>query len=91
MSKHLVKWSKPAPVLIGKSQLPSDREFTYTSKCGRFEIRKQMFASGRNGYFNTPAYKMTVLATGKSSSWCDTLDEAKLHADWEIDPNWEDR
>lgn len=88
MSKHLVKWNKPVVILIGKNQLIESGDIKYVSKCGRFEIRRRHFASGRNGSFNAIGYTFTVVATGKFET-VDTLGEAKTLANWEIDPNWE--
>ncbi len=82
-----VAWNKPVPVLVGKSQIVSE-DIKYVSKCGRFEIRRRRFASGRNGSFNKIGYTFTVLATGKWET-VDTLSEAKTLANWEVDPNWE--
>lgn len=87
MSKHLVAWNKPVPVTVGKSKLSLEGEMLYTSKCGRFEIQKVKYASGR-GNFNNVGYKLRVVATGKAQN-ADSLADAKLLADWEIDPDFD--
>jgi hypothetical protein len=72
VKKPPVAWGRPAKDLRGKLR--------YKSKCGRFEIEKRHFASGRSGYFNEATTKRKTV---------DTLAEAKMLANWEIDPNWE--
>lgn len=87
MSKHLVSWNKPTLRTVGKSNLPLEGEFLYTSKCGKFEIEKRRYSSGR-GNFNNVGYKMRVVATGKEQN-AESLEGAKLLADWEIDPDFD--
>lgn len=88
MSKHLVKWNKPERELIGKSQVPGD-ELIYKSKDGKFVIRKRHYASIGSRAQNSFAYVLETPEGKRLTSPIDTLDEAKLRADWEIDPNWE--
>ena len=84
----LVKWSKPAPRIIGKNKVVMDDEYIYTSKCGRFVIDKRMMYGGRNGYSTTPMYKLSV--DGVTSKYeYDSLAHAKNDANYTIDPDWE--
>lgn len=82
--KRQVKWNRPQPATVGKSQLPIDGEFVYTSKCGRFSIRKRFYSLP----CSSVGYSMTDSETGKVER-CDTLRDAKDEAEWAIDPNWD--
>jgi len=88
MSKHLVQWGKPSPVLVGKSQVASD-ELLYRSKCGRFVIRKRHYASIGSRSQTSFAYVLEKVDGTRVSVPLDTLNEAKECANWEIDPNWQ--
>lgn len=86
--KHLVAWAKAEPILIGKNKIESD-DLIYRSKCGRFEIIKRHYASGRNGHFNLVRYEFKNIATGKVIREIESLLAAKTYANWVIDPNWD--
>lgn len=79
--KRNVRWSVPKTDGLGR--------VSYASKCGRYRIEKKQYASGRNGYFNTVAYKTFLIATGKELGENDKLVTAKDEADYHNDPNWE--
>lgn len=78
--KHLVAWPRK-PVTEG-------RRVVYKSHCGKYEIEKRRFASGRNGYLNKIGYVFVSPTSGKRYTE-DLLEDAKLHADYEIDSNFE--
>lgn len=82
MAKRNVKWGKPTEDRGGK--------FIRESKCKRFRIVTRRMASGRNGYFNTPAYDpRRADGTRIGRELCDTLAEALDMVESENDPNWE--
>jgi hypothetical protein len=83
-AKHLVRWGKPEPVRVGKSQVPLGDEFIYRSKCGRFTIRKRVYSLP----IASVGYTLTVDGVQRRVTH-DLLDEAKFEADTVIDPNWE--
>ncbi len=84
-----VKWNKATIVMMGRTLSIVSNDLLYTSKCGKFAILRSYMASGRNGYFNTPSYKLTIVSSGTSRRY-DTLADAKLFANYEVDPNYEE-
>ena len=88
MSKHPVQWNKPEHERVGKSQVESDA-LIYRSKCGKFLIRKKHYASIGSRSQTSFAYVLFKADGTKLSAPLDTLGEAKMHANWEIDPNWQ--
>ena len=76
-----VSWNKPVTDPLGR--------VSYTSKCGRYRIEKKQYASGRNGYFNTVAYKTYLVGQTVALGENDKLVTAKDEADYHNDPNWE--
>lgn len=80
MSKHLVSFGKPVENKYG--------DLVRTSTCGKYTITKSAMASARNGHFNAHVYFFAVVATAKRTM-CDTLADARMEANYEIDPNWE--
>ena len=76
-----VRWNRPVTDRLDK--------VNYTSKCGRYRIEKRMYASGRNGHFNTVVYKTYVVGTVVAIGDNDKLAEAKDEAEYHNDSNWE--
>lgn len=85
MTKHLVKWNRPEPRTIGKSNMVVHGEYIYRSKCGRFEIRKRFYQLP----CSSVAYVLTEVESGRRIDQCDTLADAKYVADLELDPNFD--
>jgi hypothetical protein len=61
-----LKWGKAEPVRVGKSRLPIEGEYTYSSADGRFVIRK----------YAGVGYSLTDSVSGKTERF-DSLSEAK--------------
>ena len=76
-----VEWHKAEPVTVGKSKLPLDGEFTYTSKCGRFQIRKKQYTLP----VRSVGYTLVYLETGRQNASFDLLADAKAAAEDSLD------
>ena len=77
--KRAVAWKRPEG---------DEWKRIYTSKCGRYTIRRKHYASGRNGHFATIRYIFADAVTGKHSTH-DRLIYAKDEAEYANDPQWE--
>jgi hypothetical protein len=76
-----VFWNRPVTDALDR--------VSYTSKCGRYRIEKKQYASGRNGHFNTVAYKTYRVGQAVAIGENDTLVQAKDEAEYHHDRNWE--
>lgn len=101
MAAHLVKFHKPvegaAGLLVYKSKACAPSQWAtqaHAFEDGAFTITKsRVNEGGRNGCFTTPVYHVLGPAIWAAKSRlderCSTLFEARTHANWAIDPNWD--
>ncbi len=85
--RHLVMFGPPKQRMIGKAKNILSDDTVRTSTDGRFTIESRSYSSGRNGYYTGRGYVLTDLTTGKSVSY-DSLAEARMWADYAVDPDW---
>jgi hypothetical protein len=64
----------------------------YVSKCGSYKITGHMMCGARNGTFNVREWRTWKVIEGQEDKRLGTSDymaDAKMWAEWDINPDWD--